>query len=642
MLLRWPAGGIGVDRSQSIGVVALEDHSHTIDVGETAKCSQRRPDLPRLIAWFSHRLALESRARRILRVNGGVASGRECLSSSSPRLAESGGFVDSAEPGVQTRLGEAATETGWLTLVLRSRRPCMVERALSNWGEAGLSSRRRQRSGKSSIPTTVKLHSECPSVRGVGRVSVLRMSDVRNRVYFVNETNRVPEVLMDVERAAVALRVTPQRVRSLARAGVLTGRQLGRTWLLEVDSVKRHASETGVSVQPSTSIRDDGRLKVMSFFSGAMGLDLGMERAGLETVFASDVDGWCRASIHANRPQMPVIGDVWKYSPTEMLELAGMRQGEVDVIAGGPPCQAFSTAGRRKGVADVRGNVFLRYLDIIREIKPRYFVIENVRGLLSMAVSPGSKHNDEEIPSQYHSHAGVIRYVCAVMESAGYKVSFNLYNAANYGAPQKRERVVILGTRDGERIPHLRPTHAESGQAGLPRWRTFREAVHGLEAHDHLEFPASRLKYYRMLGDGQYWKDLPYSVQREAMGRAYESGGGRTGFFRRVAWDLPSPTLVTSPTMPATDLAHPEELRPLSVQEYGRLQEFPDDWKLVGPIKEQYRQLGNAVPLSLGEAIGRTLVAHNLGEDVEEMSDFSYSRYKNTSDHDLLNRTGLR
>ncbi|MFK0402556.1 DNA (cytosine-5-)-methyltransferase [Microbacterium sp. NPDC090225] len=454
----------------------------------------------------------------------------------------------------------------------------------------------------------------------------------------MNETLAVPDSLMDVERAAVALRVTPQRVRSLARAGVLAGRQVGRTWLLEAGSVKQHAAETGVLVQPSTSALDDGGLKVMSFFSGAMGLDLGMERAGLETVFASDVDAWCRASIHANRPQMPVIGDVWKYSPAEMLELAGLREGEVDVIAGGPPCQAFSTAGRRKGVADVRGNVFLRYLDILREIKPRYFVIENVRGLLSMAVSPGSKHNDEEIPAEYHSHAGVIRYVCAVMERAGYKVSFNLYNAANYGAPQKRERVVILGTREGSRIAHLRPTHAESGQLGLPQWRTFRDAVDGLGAHDHLDFPASRLKYYRMLKDGQYWKDLPKNVQREAMGRAFDSGGGRTGFFRRVAWDLPSPTLVTSPTMPATDLAHPEELRPLSVQEYGRLQEFPDGWELAGPIKEKYRQLGNAVPLSLGEAIGRTLIAHSVGESLEEIADFPYSRYRNTSDHDLLDR----
>lgn len=465
------------------------------------------------------------------------------------------------------------------------------------------------------------------------------MSAARNRLYFVNETNSIPPDLMDVERAAVALRVTPQHVRSLARAGVLTGRQVGRTWLLDTEAVKQHATETGVSVQPSTRTRDDMGLKVMSFFSGAMGLDLGMERAGLETVFASDVDVWCRASIHANRPHLPVIGDVWKYSPAEMLELSGLREGEVDVIAGGPPCQAFSTAGRRKGVADSRGNVFLRFLDIIRDIKPRYFVIENVRGLLSMAVSPGSTHDGEEIPSEYNSHAGVIRYVCSVMEKAGYKVSFNLYNAANYGAPQKRERVVILGTREGERIPHLRPTHSESGQAGLPPWRTFRDAVAGLDGHDHLEFPPARLKYYRMLKDGQYWKDLPQSIQREAMGRAFDSGGGRTGFFRRVAWDLPSPTLVTSPTMPATDLAHPEELRPLSVQEYGRLQEFPDAWTLAGSIKEQYRQLGNAVPLSLGEAIGRALVTHSIGEIAEELNGFAYSRYRNTSEVDLLGKS---
>lgn len=469
-------------------------------------------------------------------------------------------------------------------------------------------------------------------------MSTDRVHDIWNRVDFVNETPSDPEQLVDVERAAVALRVTPQRVRSLARSGVLSGRQVGRTWLLDRDSVNQHATETGVAVPPSRGGHRVDAMNVMSFFSGAMGLDLGMERAGLGTVFASDVDAWCRASIHANRPQLPVIGDVWKYTPDEMLQLAGLREGEVDVIAGGPPCQAFSTAGRRKGMSDSRGNVFLRFLDIIREIEPRYFVIENVRGLLSMSVAAGSMHDGVEIPVQYHSHAGVVRYVCDVMRDAGYTVSFNLYNAANYGAPQKRERVVILGAREGGRIPHLRPTHSDHERFGLQPWRTFREAVAGLSNHKHLDFPSSRLKYYRMLKDGQYWKDLPSVEQREAMGRAFESGGGRTGFFRRVAWDKPSPTLVTSPIMPATDLAHPEELRPLSVQEYARLQEFPDGWELAGPLKEQYRQLGNAVPLSLGEAIGLALTEHRRGAIVEEIPNFPYSRYKNTSEKELLSR----
>lgn len=452
----------------------------------------------------------------------------------------------------------------------------------------------------------------------------------------MNETYPEPAGLMDVDRAAVLLRVTPQRVRSLARSGVLAGQQIGRTWLLEAGTVERHAEQTGVAVKPVEHAPEDASLKVMSFFSGAMGLDLGMERAGLNTVFASDVDMWCRASIHANRPELPVIGDVWKYSSEEMLELAGLQPGEVDVIAGGPPCQAFSTAGRRKGISDTRGNVFLRFLDIICDIRPRYFVIENVRGLLSMAVAQGSTHKEKTIPAEFHSHAGVIRYVSKVMQAAGYGVSFNLYNAANFGSPQKRERVVMLGSRDGTRLPHLEPTHAESGQLRLPKWRTFRDAVSGLAEHDHLEFPEGRLKYYRLLKAGQYWKDLPVEVQREAMGRSYDSGGGRTGFYRRVAWDQPSPTLVTSPTMPATDLAHPEELRPLSLQEYRRLQEFPDSWRLEGPLKEQYRQLGNAVPLSLGEAIGKNLLAHHTGAVVEERVDFAFSRYRNTSDRELL------
>ena len=116
------------------------------------------------------------------------------------------------------------------------------------------------------------------------------------------------------------------------------------------------------------------------------------------------------------------------------------------------------------------------------------------------------------------------------------------------------------------------------------------------------------------------------------MGHKLQLGGGKTGFYRRLNFSRPSPTLVTNPTMPATDLCHPIEDRPLSVEEYSRIQEFPDDWVICGPILEQYRQIGNAVPVKLGEAIARTIIADMKGEPLRAIPGFPYSRYKNTNE----------
>lgn len=205
--------------------------------------------------------------------------------------------------------------------------------------------------------------------------------------------------------------------------------------------------------------------------------------------------------------------------------------------------------------------------------------------------------------------------------------------------PQIRERVILIASRNGKRVPYIRPTHSNDEFYGLPKWNTFRDAVKGLKENEmnYLKFNEGRLKFYRMLTDGQYWKHLPtVELRMEALGKSYFSDGGKTGFFRRLAWDKPSPTLVTSPTMPATDLAHPKEDRPLSIEEYKRIQQFPDDWILKGNLVAQYKQIGNAVPVGLGEALGRTLVDHLNGSigDNNEVKDFHYSRYKNTNEVD--------
>ncbi len=375
---------------------------------------------------------------------------------------------------------------------------------------------------------------------------------------------------------------------------------------------------------------------VLSFFSGAMGLDQGIEKAGLDIRLVCEFDKYCRQTIALNKPKLPLIEDVNSYSGTEVLAAANLASNtEVDLIMGGPPCQAFSTAGKRAGFQDSRGNAFLSFLKIAFAIRPKYLVIENVRGLLSCPMQHrphemrGAEFPDltlDELPG------GALNFVLSLILQNGYSHSFNLYNSANFGTPQVRERVVIVCARDGKKTPYLAPTHSENGENGLLPWRTFREATNGLREHHHLEFPEKRLVYYRMLKEGQNWRSLPLEFQKNALGGAFHAGGGKTGFLRRLAWDKPSPTLVTHPAMPATDLAHPEADRPLSIEEYKRLQEFPDDWKLAGPLLEQYKQVGNAVPASMGFAIGRLIRRLLNCEVIESGMDQKFSRYKNTGD----------
>ena len=372
----------------------------------------------------------------------------------------------------------------------------------------------------------------------------------------------------------------------------------------------------------------------LSFFSGAMGLDIGLEKAGIKLLLASEIDPSARETIIANKPDIGLIGDISNYTADDIRKYANLpKNRDIDLMVGGPPCQAFSTAGKREGFSDLRGNVFLTYVDRILELRPKFAVIENVRGLLSAAYNPPKKTEfGFAKPTPKNEKGGALAYIIKKLEKGGYGVSFNLYNAANYGAPQKRERVVIICSRDGLKAPYLTPTHSEDGSFNLPRWRTVAEVIKGMNENEQefVKFPEKRLKFFRMLKAGQYWKDLPEDVLEEAMGAKLKLGGGKTGFYRRLSWNKPSPTLVTDPTMPATDLCHPVKDRPLSVQEYKRIQEFPDNWILCGDTKAKYKQVGNAVPVSLGEAIGKHIRKLIEGKKIKELNEFHYSRYVNT------------
>lgn len=444
---------------------------------------------------------------------------------------------------------------------------------------------------------------------------------------------------ISVKDVAARLGISEQRARTLLRSGALEGRQVGKQWITTEAAVVAYA-ESGGFVPPEDKPRAPGRLpkiKALSFFSGAMGLDQGLEKAGIHLLLACEFDKACRRTITANRPDIALLGDVWKYSAEDIRAAASLGpKDEIDVIVGGPPCQAFSTAGARRGFKDDRGNALIRYIDLILELRPKFAVIENVRGLMSapMSHTPHAERAEGWMPDREEKPGGALMHVLGMLRAAGYGVSFNLYNAANFGVPQSRERVILLCSRDGEKLPHLNPTHSQDGSYGLPKWRTLRDALEGLDptAGDHAEFPEERVRFYRMLGPGQYWKHLPKNLHREALGASLDAGGGKTGFLRRLDWDRPSCTLVTSPCMPATDICHPTEHRPLSVQEYKRIQQFPDTWIVCGSTTDQYRQIGNAVPVGLGEAVGRAILAHMAGRDERPPPGFPFSRYKGTDE----------
>lgn len=448
---------------------------------------------------------------------------------------------------------------------------------------------------------------------------------------------------LSVEESANELKVSPQRIRTLCRTNALTTKKVGSVWIVDASSLYRYGLQTAHiiaedhGVYDCSGVKSDRKPMALSFFSGAMGLDLGLEKAGFDVRLACESDKFCRQTIALNRPETALLGDINDHEAEDILSAAGLsREDDIDLVVGGPPCQAFSTAGKRKGFKDDRGNVFLRYVDLAIALNPKFIVIENVRGLLSCPLThrPHDQRG-EGFPdlSEDELKGGALNFVLSKLKRAHYSYSFNLYNAANYGTPQTRERVVIVCARDTTHIPYIPPTHSEHGEFGLPKWKTLNKIISGMSDHNHLDFPEKRLKYYRLLKPGQNWRNLPEALQKEAMGKSYYAGGGKTGFFRRLAWDKPSPTLLTHPAMPATDLAHPTEDRPLSIQEYKRIQEFPDGWQLAGPLVQQYKQVGNAVPLSLGYAVGKLIQSLLKAESVPEFPAFKYSRYKNTSQY---------
>ena len=382
---------------------------------------------------------------------------------------------------------------------------------------------------------------------------------------------------------------------------------------------KRAGTRNDRSRRSSVRGQTDNGLSVVSLFTGAMGLDLGLEEAGFRTAVAVESNPDATATIRSNRPRIPVIEQpISQVTTAEILETAGLEAGKVTLVAGGPACQSFSTAGKREALGSASGSLIYEFVRVVKEARPEFFLMENVRGLLSSAVlhRPLNRRGPGHPPLRDEEELGsAFRKVTGLLGELGYYVVFDVLNAADFGVAQTRQRLVLIGSRDGRPVTMPTPSHGEDGRGNRPGWRTLREALAGVQGGEGecVQFVPSRRRYLAHVPLGGNWRDLPEEMRAEALGGAHRSWGGRTGFLRRLSWDRPCPTLNADPDHKATALCHPDKLRPLSVLEYARVQGFPDGWVVVGTVKSKYRQLGNAVPVELGRALGTAVVRARYG-----------------------------
>ena len=336
------------------------------------------------------------------------------------------------------------------------------------------------------------------------------------------------------------------------------------------------------------TITPERNFKLLELFAGGGGLALGMEKAGFETVFLNELDKHACNTLRSNRPEWNVVeGDISGIDFTPY-------QNQIDILSGGFPCQAFSYAGKKLGFEDTRGTLFFEFARAVKETNPKVIVAENVRGLLN------------------HEEGRTLEAITDVIDELGYElVEPRVLKAVFYQVPQKRERLLLVGIRKdlSQKVQFRWPSP-------FKRILTMKDALKKGILYDKdvpesigQKYPQRKAEILAHVPQGGYWRDLPDDLQREYMKKSYFLGGGKTGMARRMAWDEPCLTLTCSPAQKQTERCHPEETRPLTVREYARIQTFPDDWQFAGPITAQYKQIGNAVPVNLAFAVGRSLIA---------------------------------
>ena len=325
----------------------------------------------------------------------------------------------------------------------------------------------------------------------------------------------------------------------------------------------------------------------VELFAGAGGLALGMAKAGFKHVLLNEFNASACKTLRKNRPDWNVIeGDVHDVDFTPL-------KGKVDFLSGGFPCQAFSYAGKQGGFNDTRGTLFFELARAVKEIQPKVFMGENVKGLLS------------------HDNGKTLDTIKNAIAELGYTLfEPRVLKAIMYQVPQKRERLILVAIRNdiAEKVSFRWPSPFE--RVVNLRDALYKSILYPTDVPESVgvSYPEKKRKVLELVPMGGDWRDLPEEIAKEYMGGSWLLGGGKTGMARRLSLDEPSLTLTCAPAQKQTERCHPIETRPLTVREYARIQTFPDDWEFEGAMSDKYKQIGNAVPVNLAWAVGRALI----------------------------------
>ena len=326
-------------------------------------------------------------------------------------------------------------------------------------------------------------------------------------------------------------------------------------------------------------------MKSIELFAGAGGLALGVERAGFDHIGLIEFDKAAAETLKKNRPDWNVIwDDIANISCLDLEDYFNIKKGELALLSGGAPCQAFSYAGKRLGLEDTRGTLFYHYAIFLQKLQPKMFLFENVRGLLT------------------HDGGKTYQTIKNVFEDAGYTIQYAVLNAWDYGVAQKRERLITIGIRNDL---------VDTVSFTFPKKHDYKPVLGDIlvDVPESVgaRYSQKKEEIFKLVPPGGYWRDIPEEIAKEYMKSCWDMGGGRTGILRRMSMDEPSLTVLTSPSQKQTDRCHPIEPRPFTVRENARCQSFPDEWEFCGTVGDQYKQVGNAVPVNLGYEIAKEI-----------------------------------
>jgi DNA (cytosine-5)-methyltransferase 1 len=357
----------------------------------------------------------------------------------------------------------------------------------------------------------------------------------------------------------------------------------------------------------------------ISLFSGAGGLDLGLERAGWRTAYASDNDAAAVATLRANVGYRLGKGrrafedayieqaDIRLLEPSEILAKSSLLRGNVELLAGGPPCQSWSSAGLQLGFNDPRGRLFDEFLRVAKGLDARWLILENVRGLVTARGPDGRP-------------GSALQHIRRNLLHAGYQTTVALLNAADFGVPQRRVRLIMIGFRQGDAPVFPDTTHAKQSVVGKLRWLPLECAIGksgGLDQSDIIR-PTGKMAIDLA--------DVPPGSGVKSPGKAERTRpGGHWGYKQGafVAALDQSARTVTASTQQDW-IRDPElGLRRLCPKECAAIQSFPPEWQFVGPQVAQYRLIGNAVPPLLAQALGRCLLSDIKIESRGAVSNFN-------------------